>query len=222
MPTFRLRQRFRLPHIAHPALLLLAVCGLAVAILTSGRVVQFDAALGNAARTLAGVLPIDLGFAISELGATEFALPLTLAAALVLVLLRHWRGALTLLLAVVGTQAVVQLIKVVVERPRPAANAGLAEASGFSFPSAHSATSMAVYATLAFLAARACHGRLRAAAVIGGAALVAAVGSSRVMLAAHYPTDVLAGWLTGGALVVASWLVVRWLARSQQSGPLPA
>jgi undecaprenyl-diphosphatase len=170
---------------------------------------------------VAGALPVDLGFAISELGATDFALPLTLGATLLLVVLRHWRGALTLMLAVVATQAVVQLIKIVVERPRPAANAGLAEASGFSFPSAHSATSMAVYATLAFLAARACHGRLRAAVVICAVALVAAVGSSRVLLAAHYPIDVLAGWLTGGALVVASWLLVRRLSR-QQPAPLPA
>jgi undecaprenyl-diphosphatase len=142
-------------------------------------------------------------------------MPLSLGAAAVLVLLRHWRGALTLALAVLATQAVVELIKLTVERPRPALNGAVADASGFSFPSAHSATSMAVYATLAFLLARSCKGALRAAIVASGMALVAVIGLSRVLLAAHYPTDVLAGWLTGGALVVASWLLVRRLVRSQ-------
>jgi undecaprenyl-diphosphatase len=210
-----------LRHIAHPVLLLSAVAALAGAILTSTTVVHFDAAVGSAARAVAGALPTNLEFAVSELGATDFLLPLTVAVALVLMLLRHWRGALTLLLAVVATQVVVQLIKLVVERPRPAGNSGLAEASGFSFPSAHSATSMAVYATVAFLAARACRGWGRIAVVACAAALIAGVGSSRVLLAAHYPIDVLAGWLTGGALVVASWLLVRWLVRLQPA-PRPA
>ena len=114
-----------------------------------------------------------------------------------------------LALAVLGTQAVVDLIKLTVERPRPELNGTLAEASGFSFPSAHSATGMALYATLTLLAARACSGRARVAIVAAGTSVIAAIGLSRVFLAAHYPIDVLAGWLTGGALVVASWLLVR-------------
>ena len=113
------------------------------------------------------------------------------------------------------TQGLVQLVKVIVERPRPETNATLAEAHGFSFPSAHSATSVAVYATIAFILIRAArHGHSRVAIATFAGALVLAVGCSRVLLGAHYPTDVLAGW-TFGALVAS----VCWLAASRV--PLP-
>jgi len=192
-------------------LLLCGVAVLAAGVTTSTTVVHLDAALGRLARAAAGEISPHVGFLISTLGGTDLVLPLTAAAVLVLCLLRHWGGALVLALAVLGTQAVVDLIKLTVERPRPEANGTLAEASGFSFPSAHSATGMALYATLTLLAARACSGRARVAIVAAGTSVIAAIGLSRVMLAAHYPIDVLAGWLTGGALVVASWLLVRWV-----------
>jgi undecaprenyl-diphosphatase len=184
---------------------------LATAVTVSAAIVQFDAMLGGVTRSAAAVLSPHVGFVVSGLASTDVVLPLTGAAVLVLCVLRHWCGALTLALAVLGTQAVVSLIKVAVERPRPALNGHMAEASGFSFPSAHSATGMALYATLTFLAARACHGRARFAIVAAGTSVIAAIGMSRVMLAAHYPIDVLAGWLTGGALVMASWLLFRRL-----------
>lgn len=178
---------------------------------TSASVDHFDASLGRLARGAAGEISPQLGFIVTTLGGTDLVLPLTGGAVLALCLLRHWGGALTLSLAVLGTQAVVDLIKLMVERPRPALNGTLADASGYSFPSAHSATGMALYATLTLLAARACGGRARLAIVAAGISVIAAIGASRVFLAAHYPTDVLAGWLTGGALVVGSWLLVRRL-----------
>ena len=199
----------RLRHPAHPVLLLGGVALLAAAVTTSATVVHVDAALGRLARAAAGEVPHHAGYLVSTLASTDLVLPLTGAAVLILCLLRHWGGALVLALAVLGTQAVVDLIKLTVERPRPGLNGSLAEASGFSFPSAHSATGMALYATLTLLAARACSGRARVAIVAAGTSVIAAIGMSRVFLAAHYPIDVLAGWLTGGALVAASWLLVR-------------
>jgi membrane-associated phospholipid phosphatase len=201
----------RLRHSANPALLLAFVALLAVGVTFSATVVQLDAMLGDGTRALASELSAHPGFLASALASTDVVLPLTGVAVLVLCLLRHWCGALTLALAVLSTQAVVGLIKVAVERPRPALNGHIAEASGFSFPSAHSATGMALYATLTFLAARYCSGRARLAVVAAGTSVIAAIGMSRVVLAAHYPIDVLAGWLTGGALVAASWLLFRRL-----------
>ena len=152
---------------------------------------------------------------IANLASTRTALAVTVVAALVLLFRRHWHSAIALALVFPVTQGAVQLVKLVVERPRPAANAAMSDAQGFSFPSAHSATSVAVYATIAFILIRASrHGHSRIAIASLAAALVLAVGFSRVLLGAHYPTDVLAGW-TFGALVAS----LCWLAAARI--PLP-
>jgi undecaprenyl-diphosphatase len=181
----------------------------------SASVHALDGAIGGLTRTdRMAALAVD----VSALASTDLILPLTGAAVVALALLRHWHGALTLALSVLGTQAVVQLVKLTVDRPRPAVNGAMTEAHGPSFPSAHSATAVALYATLALLLAHRCHGWKRAAVLGSGAALVAAIGLSRIELGAHYPVDVLAGWLTGAALVLAIWtLVARVVAR-----PAPA
>jgi membrane-associated phospholipid phosphatase len=147
---------------------------------------------------------------IANLASTRTALIVTIAVALVLLMRRHWHSAIALALVFPVTQGAVQLVKLIVERPRPAANASLAEAQGFSFPSAHSATSVAVYATIAFILVRASrHGHSRVAIASLATALVLAVGVSRVMLGAHYPTDVLAGWTVGALVASVCWLAVE-------------
>ena len=213
MSTTSLAQRFRNARHAHPVALLAIVTTIALAVMHSTTVVRLDAALGSLARTLAAAsdVPIQTAFMVSTLAGTDLVMPLTAVCALVLWFTRHRRGALTLALSVVGTQALVAVIKSVVERPRPESNSAIADASGFSFPSAHSATAVALYATLTLLAASACRGRARVAVVLAGASVIGAVGASRVIVAAHYPTDVLAGWLTGAAVVAGMWLLVRAL-----------
>ena len=147
---------------------------------------------------------------LAGLASTQTALAVTVVGAAILLLRRHWRGAIALSLVFPITQGAVQLIKLIVERPRPEANATLAEAQGFSFPSAHSATSVAVYATIAFILIRAArHGHSRVAVASLAAALVLAVGFSRVLLGAHYPTDVLAGWTFGALVASLCWLVAQ-------------
>ena len=221
MSTKLLPQGIRSLRHTHPVLLLVAVATIAAAVMTSATVVRFDAALGGLARASAGAIPTDAGFAISTLGGTDLVMPLTAVSALVLCTLREWRGALTVLLSVVGTQGLVALVKITVERPRPASNSSIADASGSSFPSAHSATAMALYATLTLLGAGACRGRARIVVWLAGFSLIASVGLSRILLAAHYPTDVLAGWLTGAAVVGASWLLVRRVAVPRAASARP-
>ena len=147
---------------------------------------------------------------IANLASTRTALIVTIVAAVVLLYRRHWHSAIALSLVFPVTQGAVQLVKLLVERPRPAGNSvHLAEAQGYSFPSAHSATSVAVYATIAFILIRASrHGHSRIAIATLAAALVLAVGLSRVLLGAHYPTDVLAGWTFGALVASLCWLLV--------------
>jgi membrane-associated phospholipid phosphatase len=186
-----------------------------VAVTEFGRVDRLDAQASEEAQQ--HMTRESTGWAehLASLASTRTALIVTIVGALILLARRHWRGAIALTLVFPVTQGAVQLVKMIVERPRPEANATLGEASGFSFPSAHSATSVAVYATIAFILIRASrHGHSRIAVASLAAALVLAVGFSRVLLGAHYPTDVLAGWIFGA--LVAS---LCWLAASRM--PLP-
>lgn len=204
-----IRQLDRLPAPAWVAAGTAALGGLAALVGLSPAVLAFDVLASRGIHDEA-VRPVtEWSILVSQLGASETALAVTLAGVVALCSLRHWRGALALAIAFGATQGLVHLIKVVVERPRP--DDALIHAGGFSFPSAHSATSMAVYGGIAFIAARACRGTARAAVALAGAALVAAIGLSRVYLGAHYPTDVLAGWLTGALLVGAAWVVLTRL-----------
>ena len=188
------------------------VASITVAVTQFGRVNELDHEAS--ARAQDQMTHESAGWAeqLANLASTQTALGVTIVGALVLLITRHWRGAIALALVYPVTQGAVQLVKVIVERPRPDTNANLAEAQGFSFPSAHSATSVAVYATIAFILIRASrHGHSRVAVASLAAALVLAVGFSRVLLGAHYPTDVLAGWTFGALVASLCWLTASWM-----------
>lgn len=74
-------------------------------------------------------------------------------------------------------------------------------AQGYSFPSGHSANASTLYGALA------AHEKKRKLLWVLAIVLPLLVGFSRVFVGAHFPTDVLCGWLIG-ALIVA---LIPWL-----------
>jgi membrane-associated phospholipid phosphatase len=208
-----------LPQTAHGRLILgktAVVVGLAIALAEFSLVTRLDVELTRTIHGLTVGWLTDLVSRMSELGGTTTVMLVTAAAALALGAVRHWRGAAALALAVLGTQVVVAAGKAVVARPRPADAIAVIDPSGWSFPSAHSASAVALYVMLALIATHLWRGRLRPAVAFGAAGtVVALVGLSRIYLGAHYPTDVLAGWLVGGVLVLASWALCSRLPAVQ-------
>jgi undecaprenyl-diphosphatase len=204
----------RVPLTTMSALTAAGAALLAVAVLTSGTVIHFDTLASSSIHAHAADPLVAASFAVTLLGGTGAVLPATAVCGVAFLALRLWHSALALALAVGLTQLVVALLKGLVERPRPPANEAVTDAGGFSFPSGHSATSAALFGVLALVAARELEGGARRAVAALGVALIAAVGVSRLMLGAHYPTDVLAGWLTGGALALASMALFTWLRRA--------
>lgn len=181
------------------------VAALGVGVIVHARFVHFDLAAVYAADGMAADGATQLMLALTTLGGSQVALMIMVLAAGWLLFMRHWHAALGVILSVAATQAVVDLIKAQVERSRPPASAAQVETVGYSFPSAHSATSAALYGMLALVAIGHLRGPARLWASIGAIVLVLAIGATRVYLGAHYPTDVLAGWLVGAVIALGAW-----------------
>lgn len=91
------------------------------------------------------------------------------------------------------------LLKLFFKRARPVTEyaAGI-RLDTLSFPSGHTTGSTIAYGLLAYLAWQLVPAPWNYSVLGAGVALIIAIGISRVYLGAHFPTDVVAGWLLGG------------------------
>jgi membrane-associated phospholipid phosphatase len=148
------------------------------------------------------------------LGATDAAstLPVAALAAIVAVtaglVFRRWREPLFVVAVLVGEVTIFVVTTLVVHRPRPNVVRLDHAPPTSSFPSGHTAASVALYGSIAALVllfgARVAWRRL---ALVAAVLLPIVVAASRLYRGMHYPTDVLAGGFLGFA-----WLRVAMYA----------
>lgn len=138
-------------------------------------------------------------------GVTILTLTVAVVAGLLMVE-RLWLSAAMVVAATLSGSILSTQAKFWVGRPRPALADHLVQVSGLSFPSGHATNSAIVYLTLASLVAQVVHGRRIRSYTFGAAILlVGAIGTSRVYLGVHWPSDVLAGWSAGTAWALLWW-----------------
>jgi undecaprenyl-diphosphatase len=106
--------------------------------------------------------------------------------------------------------------KLAIGRPRPSAVLVhvLAPEQGYGFPSGHAFFVILVLGLTAyFLSLNVKKCGLRILALVGLGVLILLVGTSRVYLGVHWPSDVLGGYLTGGLFLTALiWFHQTWKA----------
>jgi undecaprenyl-diphosphatase len=146
----------------------------------------------------------------SLLGGTVGTGGLAVVAAAVLWLRRRRARAGVWVVAVLVGSLTIRGLKGVVERPRPPIATRVTVETSTSLPSGHSLMAvlglgLTVAAVLALLPAdgrgRGRRAVTRATTTLVGAVLAVGIGLSRAYLGVHWSTDVLAGWLLGGALL---------------------
>jgi Membrane-associated phospholipid phosphatase len=117
---------------------------------------------------------------------------------------RDWHRALAVALTTGGGIVLSNVLKLVFHRGRPETATEFITRHTWSFPSGHSMNSTITYGFLTVLLLdHVTERRKRTAIVVGAAILIGAIGFSRVYLGVHYMSDVVGGWIAGGA-----WLIV--------------
>lgn len=124
-----------------------------------------------------------------------------------------WRAAqLKISYAMIAAMAglgVNSILKYTLHRTRPNTPFALAmKIKSYSFPSGHSYGSVAVYGLLAYLAYHNLPVPWNVVAAVFLVILIILIGLSRVYLGAHYPTDVLGGWVLG---LITLGLIIRFI-----------
>lgn len=128
---------------------------------------------------------------------------LSVATILLLVLIKNKKIGLSILTNVVIITILNQILKRILQRPRPT-EFRIVEETGYSFPSGHSMVSMAFYGYLIYLIYRYIKNKyIKWTLIIILSILICLIGISRIYLGVHYTSDVL-----GGFLLSISYLVV--------------
>ena len=185
------------------ALLIWGFAAIADAIGDNGRIVAADSALTHWIEFHDTEWGEKLFTGVSMLGAPILAGIIVLAS-LFYARRRDWLRAAALPLATVSGAAVNTLLKHIFHRGRPEYASEFIKHASWSFPSGHAMESAVGYGMLLVVMLHAVHNPARRRLIIGLVTLlILLIGVSRVYLAVHFLTDVIAGWLAGGA-----WLLV--------------
>ena len=137
---------------------------------------------------------------ITDFGGAIFLVVLTVFLFLVI---KNKKIGLSIFLNLVIVTGLNQLLKRILQRPRPT-EYRIIEETGYSFPSGHSMISMAFYGYLIYLIYKYVKNKyVKWTSIVLLSTLICSIGISRIYLGVHYTSDVL-----GGFLISISYLVI--------------
>jgi len=185
----------RLPH----GVLVVALTTLVVLALAAVLVGTIGADLMIRSRVLAVASPgvVAVMRVVNVIGDWRFLLPASL---LLLAVFDHARRTWWVWIALMVAAPLAEgILKITVGRPRP-------EAASYGFPSGHATAVAAYFGAVLYLSESLRPGTRRAVRVLAVVTMLL-VGVARIMLRAHWPSDVLGGYALGLALASAATVV---------------
>ncbi len=128
---------------------------------------------------------------ITHLGSAYFLIGITI---LLIIVLKDKNKSISIVLNLILVFLLNQGLKQIFKMPRP--DNPLVKASGYSFPSGHAMVSFAFYGFLIYLIFKHTkNNKIRVVSAIMLSLLVLLIGYSRVYLKAHFPVDVICGFI---------------------------
>lgn len=123
--------------------------------------------------------------------------------------LKSRTDALLVAVVIAGTQVINQVLKLYFQRARPNFHR-LIEIGGYSFPSGHAMSALAVYGILTYVFWRHTSDRTgRIMLIIISMIFILMIGISRIYLGVHYPSDIIGGYLASGVLLILAIGIFR-------------
>lgn len=123
---------------------------------------------------------------------------------------KETRAAVAFAVVMVMTEVLNVLLKHTFERARPTLFQEIETLHSYSFPSGHAMAAAAVYGMMGVVVSRLAP-RRRLLLVIALPVLILMVGTSRIYLGVHWPSDVLAGFAAGAFIVLAGAIALDGL-----------
>jgi undecaprenyl-diphosphatase len=135
---------------------------------------------------------------------------------------RLWRLAAFVVVTGIGSSLLNTAVKAAVNRPRPLVSHPLVHLPGASFPSGHAQAAAAGYGVLLLVFLPVIAPRWRKPVIGFAVFMVLAISFSRVALAAHFVSDVVAGMILGAAWTAAmAALFSAWRVQHGQPAVQP-
>lgn len=179
-----------------------------------GDTIRFDEGVRTAINQHASPALTSLMRFITFFGSTLFILILGISIVILFIRIK-WRHAALLFTITMGGALVLNgTLKLLFHRARPDAYFGIVAPTSYSFPSGHALYSLCFYGTLAVITgARLRSWGVRLICWAAAVSLILLIGISRIYLGVHYPSDVLAGYMTAFIWVMAVAFGDHWLRR---------
>lgn len=149
---------------------------------------------------------------ITELGSVWFLASATVILSIFLFFKNKDRlNILFLIITVTGGGVLIKFLKNIFKRERPSIIPNI-DAVGFSFPSGHAMGSITFYGFLIYLIIKSDFSKLTKwiLSILSGFMFIL-IGMSRIYLGAHFPSDVIAGQLSGLFWMIITIVTLEWI-----------
>jgi undecaprenyl-diphosphatase len=214
--VYNMNLKFQLTRAFIISLLSLSAFSIVAILIRAEMIVDFDLTIIRGVQSLESPFLTTVMEFFTIIGSTQAVIVLCLLIIFFLYKVLHHRKELILFIAVVaGSPLLNLLLKEIFQRVRPDLHR-LIEIGGYSFPSGHAMNAFTVYGILTFLLWRHIFNRAgRSILLLFSAIAVFMIGTSRIYLGVHYPSDVIGGYFASGFWLSTSIWFFQWYMERQ-------